>query len=112
MSPSTSPLAPRCVSDLQLLIRPSLRLSLTSLLLLPPQELLAGRRGATNGGKETVLESIMFLVCQKLEVGKCPNVSHHPTTADIMSIFEGDVKPIPKKGHLPTPGRWRFVRDV
>ena len=54
-------------------------------------------------------------------VGKCPNVSHHPTIGDIISnrylfwwcetnpqkgthICFGDVKhKIPKKGHLPTP---------
>ena len=38
--------------------------------------------------------------------GKCPNVSHHPTkkgTVHLQQICEGDVKPIPKKGHLPTP---------
>ena len=26
-------------------------------------------------------------------------IKHHPT----IQIIEGDVKPIPKKGHLPTP---------
>ena len=33
-------------------------------------------------------------------------VSHHPTKQGIFhlqQIWEGDVKPIPKKGHLPTP---------
>ena len=37
-------------------------------------------------------------------VGKCPNVSHHPTLGDIIpsDIFESDVKQIPKKGHVPT----------
>ena len=41
-------------------------------------------------------------------LGKCHNVSHHPTKKRIfhLQILEGDVKPIPKKGHLPTPGKF------
>ena len=39
-------------------------------------------------------------------VGKCPNVSHHPTKKGILhptDICFGDVKQIPKKRYLPTP---------
>ena len=38
----------------------------------------------------------------------CPNFAHHPTKKGISSadICFGDVKPIPKKGHLPTPEWW------
>ena len=40
-------------------------------------------------------------------VGKCPNVSHHPTIEDISSptdIYFGDVKPNPQKlGHQSQP---------
>ena len=37
-------------------------------------------------------------------VGKCPNVSHHPTTGDIIPNRYGKVMfKIPQKGLLPTP---------
>ena len=49
---------------------------------------------------------IVGKLVQKSGVGKCPNVSHHPTIGEISSPTDmcfGDVKQIPQKGTFSNP---------